>query len=133
MPARAGEQLGTLAIEAAFTAAHFAPHRVRISRNAAASACHAPRLSSIEAALSQVPLGTIDRETADFRVELMRAYEERRPLRWSKPTTSPYAQACLEIENRRNQESQATGSRFSEDSPGIVMLIDRLRRFQQLE
>lgn len=128
------EQLFAVAFEAALTAAHFGPHPVRVRRSGAADAgVVGPSLDVVESTRKRTALNDTDKDVVSFRIELMRAYDADQPLRNTSTAPGEYARAAAAINRIRYGESLESEPRFSATAPGIVMIVNQLRRLGLVE
>lgn len=124
----AGRALLVLALEAALTEAHLAPHPARTSRS---GLCDSGEvwLRGVEAILDLHAglLGADDAEVFRFRIARMRSWRDGVPQHASAELAvrSPYVRASLDLERARGR-SLVAGS-IDAATPGVMMLLPLLR------
>lgn len=123
----AGRVVALVAVEAALTEAHLAPHPARLSDSQQPDTGEG-LLRAVESALVRHRdlLGS-DAEAFGFRVERMRAWRDRRPQSPPSDHVSglPYVAASMALERR---EAISPAPEWETDTPGLFMLIPMLRR-----
>lgn len=133
----AGRALAELAIEAALTEAHLAPHPTRsVSRGRGSATSGESWLAAAEAALRET--GSLvpdeDRAVFCFRVDRQRAWRARRSQSVVDEDLRrhPYVGACLALEQTIiNPEAENTP--LAPATPGLLMLVPALRSRGLLE
>lgn len=129
--------IGMLAIEAALTAAHLAPHPSRmVASSRRISASGEEWLVAAEDALRSggVRIGENDSAIFRFRIDRMRAWRDARPQPKvdERLQDHPYVAGSLALENSvANRAAVAPG--FAPTTPGIFMLLPILRSRRLLE
>jgi len=133
----AGRALSELAIEAALTEAHLAPHPTRSSASAGVPGTSGESwLRAAENAIEETGalLAEEDRAVLAFRIDRQRAWRARRPqsVEDDRLGRHPYVAACLALEQRIiNPEAEA--ARFATGTTGLLMLLPALRSRGLLE
>lgn len=130
LPSLAGQTLASLALEAALTEAHLAPHRTRAAVARDDSTSGEPWLGAVEAAVSDSGnlLPADERDVLRFRIDRMRAWRDGRPQSAVSESLvrNPHVAASLALE-RNKSATTATALPFHFTTPGILMLIPQLR------
>lgn len=127
----AGRAVAELAIEAALTEAHLAPHLTRSTVPGCGGAISGESwLRAAEAALTEAAglVSVEDRAIFAFRVDRQRAWHAQRPqsVADAQLRSHPYVRACLVLEQVVfNLETETTA--FAPATPGLLMLLPALR------
>ncbi len=120
-----GSPLRLLAMEAALTEAHLAPHRSRRARKESRTTGEA-WLSAVSDANEKGNVAKSERRAFAFRIERMRAWRDSRSMVVPDPTSElPYVRASLALERARAGARPLESFRTSGE--GIFMVLPLLR------
>lgn len=127
-----GSALAAVALDAALTEAHLAPHRARRTDSVGSGEAW---LGRVEGELARPEVGRLlgpeEREVFSWRVARMRAYAAGRPGPSGAPPAHPYVELALAIDRQR---AGGDGDRrFDPWTPGYFMLLPQARRLGLLE